>query len=218
MECISFGSGIAFAASSFDAIEWRYEQMTLTLEELAIVDARRLLSTLNNCNSSDALTVRIGTDMLCNDRSDADCAFDWLAVLMLGERLHVLGCDPTWAPVGEPERPLAVDFKLNNPVGEMELAYLHQYAAAYLSFYTDGRYGANTSSDDTFDYEKALLDFEDRIQTNVHRFHDIAKLYTACFVGGLRENYLGADYVTMLGIHQLRLKQWLDVSALRCSA
>ncbi|MFM7186416.1 MAG: hypothetical protein ACKO14_01225 [Armatimonadota bacterium] len=192
--------------------------MTLTLEELALVDGQRLLSTLNGINSSAGLTVRIGTDMLCNHRSDADCAFDWLAVLMLGEHLEVLGCDPSWAPVGEPGQILAVDFKLNSCVGEMELAYLHQYAAAYLSFYTDGRYGTNSDSDATFDYEKELLHFEDNIQTIVMRFHDIAKLYTACFVGGLRENYLGADYVTMLGIHQLRLKKWLDVSALRCSA
>jgi len=192
--------------------------MTLTLEELALVDGQLLLSTLTGSNSSAGLTVRIGTDMLCNDRSDADCAFDWLAVLMLGERLEVLGCDPSWAPVGEPRHILAVDFKLNSCIGEMELTYLHQYAAAYLSFYTDGRYGTKRDTDATFDYEKELLHFEDNIQTKVVRFHDIAKLYTACFVGGLRENYLGADYVTMLGIHQFRLKQWLAISALRCSA
>lgn len=192
--------------------------MTLTLEELAIVDGGRLLSTLSGSTSANYLTVRIGTDMLCNYRSDADCAFDWLAVLMLGERLEALGCNPTWAPVGEAGHTLAVDFRLNNRVGEMELSYLRQYAAAYLSFYTDGRYPSTVGNEPTFDYETELLTFEDNIQTNVKRFHDIAKLYTACFVGGLRENYLGADYVTTLGIHQLRLKKWLDVSALRCSA
>ena len=192
--------------------------MTLTLEELAIVDGQRLLSTLTDIKSADCLIVRIGTDMLCNDRSDADCAFDWLAVLMLGERLEALGCNPTWAPVGETGHVLAVDFKINNRVGEMELAYLRQYAAAYLSFYTDGRYGSNTDAEETFDYETELLNFEDNIQSNVQRFHDIAKLYTACFVAGLRQTYMGADYVSMLGRHQLRLKKWLDISALRCSA
>jgi len=192
--------------------------MTLTLEELAIVDGNRLLSTLMSSSSADCLTVRIGTDMLCNERSQADRAFDWLAVLMLGERLEALGCDPTWAPVGEMEHILAVDFRLNSRVGEMELSYLRQYAIAYLAFYTDGRYIKNADADDYFDYESELLQFEDNIQANVQRFHDIAKLYTACFVSGLRENYLGADYVTMLGIHQLRLKKWLDISALRCSA
>jgi hypothetical protein len=192
--------------------------MTLTLEELAIVDGNRLLSTLMSSASADCLTVRIGTDMLCNDRSEADCAFDWLAVLMLGERLEALGCNPTWAPVGETGHILAVDFRLNSRVGEMELSYLRQYALAYLAFYTDGRYVTKSEIEDSFEYETELLNFEDNIQTKVQRFHDIAKLYTACFVAGLRENYLGADYVTMLGIHQMRLKKWLDVSALRCSA
>lgn len=192
--------------------------MTLTLEEFAIVDSQRLLSSLLCNDAADCLTVRIGTDMLCNDRSDADCAFDWLAVLMLGERLEALGCNPTWAPVGDDGHILAVDFMINNRIGEMELSYLRQYATAYLAFYTGGRYIGNGDTEDRFDYETELLHFEDNIQTNVQRFHDIAKHYTKCFVGGLRENYLGADYVTMLGIHQVRLKKWLDISALRASA
>lgn len=192
--------------------------MILTLEELALVDGGRLLSTLNDGNSDNNLTVRIGTDMLCNHRSNADCAFDWLAILMLGERLELLGCDPSWAPVGQPNTVIAIDFKLNTRIGEMEITYICQYAKAYLAFYTDCHFGTQGDVADVFDYEAELLDFEDNIQTKVHRFHDIAKLYTACFVEGLRESYLGADYVTMLGINQLRLKKWLDISALRCSA
>ena len=50
------------------------------------------------------------------------------------------------------------------------------------------------------------------------RFDDIARRYTTRFIAGLRDSYLGADYVTSVGIHQRRLKRWLDYSALRCTA
>lgn len=191
--------------------------MNLTLEELAMVDATKLLTALND-NRNSGFVVRIATDMLCNDRSNADVAFDWLAVLMLGERLAELGLEPEWSTVGSRDHILAVDFSINGVLNQSALDALTAYAASYLTFYTDGHFPTVTDETSVFDYEQTLLSFEDDIKNRVHRFDDIAKLYTSSFVAGLRENYLGADYVTMIGRHQLRLKKWLDVSALRCSA
>jgi hypothetical protein len=156
--------------------------------------------------------------MLCNDRSNVDAAFDWLSVLMLGEFLAALGTDPSWTTVGRGEHVLAVDFKLNQGLGSNGFDALLAYAASYLSFYTDGRYPSGEELPGMIEYEQALLSFEDDIQVGVTRFHEIAGRYTTRFVAGLRDSYLGADYVTNVGIHQRRLKRWLDVSALRCSA
>ena len=192
--------------------------MTLTLEELAIVDGPRLFSSLEAYDTADTFVVRISTDMLCNQRPYADMAFDWLAVLMLGETLVKLGGNPIWTPVGSPQRILAVDFTFGKRIDRPAFDALLGYAASYLSFYTDGRYPQSSGQTPMFDYEQELLSFEDDIQNRVHHFNDIAEMYTSNFVAGLRQTYMGADYVSMLGRHQLRLKKWLDVSALRCSA
>jgi hypothetical protein len=190
----------------------------LTLDELAIVDGNRLFTSLTTPTGMQSLVVRIATDMLCNERSNVDAAFDWLSVLMLGEFLATLDCDPQWTAVGHPERVLAVDFTLNKTLDRTSFDALHAYAASYLAFYTDGRYPAGEQITGMFDYEQELLSFEDDIQGRVHRFNDIARKYTTRFVAGLRDSYLGADYVTNVGRHQLRLKRWMDYSALRFSA
>ena len=192
--------------------------MTLTLDELAIVDGPRLFSRRDASDKVESLVVRIPTDMLCNDRSNVDAALDWLSVLMLGESLAALGTDPSWTTVGRGEHVLAVDFKLNQGLDSNGFDALLAYAASYLSFYSDGRYPSGEQKPGMFDYEHELLSFEDDIQNRVTRFNDIAIRYTTRFVAGLRDSYLGADYVTNVGIHQLRLKRWLDYSALRCSA
>jgi hypothetical protein len=196
----------------------RCELLILTLEELAIVDANRLFTSLTAPTVTQPLVIRIATDMLCNERSNVDAAFDWLSVLMLGEFLATLDCDPQWASVGHPERILAVDFTLNKSLDRTGFDALHAYAASYLSFYSDGRYPAGEQILGMFDYEQELLSFEDDIQSRVLRFDNIASRYTTRFVAGLRDSYLGADYVTNVGRHQLRLKRWMDYSALRCSA
>jgi hypothetical protein len=192
--------------------------MILTLEELAIVDGNRLFTSLTAPTVTQPLVVRIATDMLCNERSNVDAAFDWLSVLMLGEFLATLECEPQWTAVGNPERILAVDFTLNKTLDRTSFDALHAYAASYLSFYSDGRYPAGEPIPGMFDYEHELLSFEDDIHGRVLLFNDIASHYTTRFVAGLRDSYLGADYVTNVGRHQLRLKRWMDYSALRCSA
>ena len=164
------------------------------------------------------LIIRISTDMLCNKRSNADIAFDWLAVLMLGEYLEQLDLNPDWTTVGSMGHILAIDFTVNSAINQTALEALQAYAAAYLSFYTGGRYPSSADYSKLFDYEQELLRFEDDIKSRVRRFDDIAKHYTSSFIAGLRDKYMGADYVMMLGKHQLRLKRWMDISALRCSA
>ena len=192
--------------------------MNLTLEELAIVDGPRLFSSLDTSGKAGKLVIRIATDMLCNQRSNVDAAFDWLSVLMLGEFLAAHNADPSWTAVGHPDHVMAVDFTLNETLDRNGFDALIAYAASYLSFYTDGRYPSGEELPGMFEYEQALLSFEDDIQVRVTRFDDIAGRYTTRFVAGLRDSYLGADYVTNVGIHQRRLKRWLNVSALRCSA
>lgn len=192
--------------------------MNLMLEELAIVDGPRLFSSLDTSTKAGKLVIRIATDMLCNERSNVDAAFDWLSVLMLGEFLAEHNADPTWTAVGHPEHVLAVDFTLNNTLDRKGFEALIAYAASYSSFYSDGRYPSGEELPGMFEYEQALLSFEDDIQNRVTRFDDIARRYTTRFIAGLRDSYLGADYVTSVGIHQRRLKRWLDYSALRCTA
>ena len=192
--------------------------MILTLEQLALDDGERLYSSLTSQSHAESLAIRIATDMLCNERSPADAAFDWLAVLMLGEKLIQLDCEPSWSIVGTPERVIAVDFTLGKPLERDALNALQVYAQSYLSFHTDGSHPEHNGNSPMFDYGLELLNFEDDIKYRVTHFNDIATKYTACYISMLRQTYLGADYVTMLGRHQLRLKKWLNISALRCSA
>lgn len=191
--------------------------MTLTLEELALIDSDRLIDSIAS-DGQNRLVIRIGTDMLCNGRSNADIAFDWLAVLMLGEYIIGLGCDAEWSTVGATNHILAIDFSISTNLTPYTMDALIAYATAYLSFYTGGRSPIRSATDSLFDYEVELFRFEDELGGRVQHFHDIARLYTASYVAGLREKYLGADYVMMLGRHQRRLRKWLEISALRCSA
>ena len=101
--------------------------MILTLEELALVDTTKWM-TQSNENTVKPLIIRISTDMLCNKRSNADIAFDWLAVLMLGEYLEQLDLNPDWTTVGSMGHILAIDFTVNSAINQTALEALQAYA------------------------------------------------------------------------------------------
>jgi len=195
----------------------RWNPLTLTLEELALLDSARLIDSITS-SGQNRLVVRIATDMLCNARSNGDKAYDWLAALMLGEYIVGLGLDAQWSTVGVPNHILAIDFSITTNLTQSSVDALKAYAASYLSFYTGGRSPRRSATATMFAYEVELFRFEDELGSRVRHFHDIARLYTASYVEGLRDEFLGADYVMMLGRHQRRLRKWLEISALRCSA